>query len=317
MHTVPLDDSHLEEACALFLASFRRQASAVPELDPGLVTPDSLLPKLKGCLARGSGAAAFEHEKLVGFMVGMYLDEFLGPHKGVYCPEWGSAAAGDAFDVHRTLYRAAGRRWVGDGCITHAFNFLDTEKETIDAAFWNGFGAICVDAIRRVKALDASVPPGLEIAPMGEADIPEWLPMVEAQSLHMADSPTFLPHLEPETGEGLRKFLGKPGNRAWIARLGGDPVGYMRVAPVADGAAWVVNGRAKFAVNGAYVDPKMRGRGVAGALLSALMAWGLENGMERCSVDFEASNPEACGLWLRHFKPVCRSVVRRLDERIL
>ena len=79
----------------------------------------------------------------------------------------------------------------------------------------------------------------------------------------------------------------------------------------------MVNGERKFAINGAFVYPGHRGRGMAGALLSAIMDWGVAEGFERCSVDFEATNLEACHFWLKHFRPACRSFVRRLDERII
>jgi hypothetical protein len=47
------------------------------------------------------------------------------------------------------------------------------------------------------------------------------------------------------------------------------------------------------------------------------MDWAVEEGFVRCSVDFEATNLEACQFWLKHFQPACRSMIRRLDERIL
>lgn len=47
------------------------------------------------------------------------------------------------------------------------------------------------------------------------------------------------------------------------------------------------------------------------------MEWALKEGFVRCSVEFEATNVEACRFWLKYFEPVCRSMVWRLDERIL
>lgn len=91
----------------------------------------------------------------------------------------------------------------------------------------------------------------------------------------------------------------------------------MKVAPIEDGAAWVVNGDRKIAVNGAYVKPEHRGKGIAKVLLSTIMDWAAKEGLIRCSVDFEATNLEASRFWLKYFQPVCRSMVRRLDQRIV
>jgi hypothetical protein len=33
-------------------------------------------------------------------------------------------------------------------------------------------------------------------------------------------------------------------------------------------------------------------------------------GMTCCAVDFEAFNPDAAAFWLRHFQPVCLSMMR-------
>jgi hypothetical protein len=33
-------------------------------------------------------------------------------------------------------------------------------------------------------------------------------------------------------------------------------------------------------------------------------------GLTTCAVDFEAFNPEASAFWLRHFTPVCHSLMR-------
>jgi hypothetical protein len=52
------------------------------------------------------------------------------------------------------------------------------------------------------------------------------------------------------------------------------------------------------------------------ALLNELLADAVANGLKRCSVDFETANLEGKHFWLTHFQPVCRSVIRRIDENI-
>jgi GNAT superfamily N-acetyltransferase len=69
------------------------------------------------------------------------------------------------------------------------------------------------------------------------------------------------------------------------------------------------------AITGAYVLPEFRGKGVAEALLDTLLAWAKAQGKTTCSVDFESSNGYAAGFWLRYFKPVCYSLLRRVDPR--
>jgi GNAT superfamily N-acetyltransferase len=55
---------------------------------------------------------------------------------------------------------------------------------------------------------------------------------------------------------------------------------------------------------------------VATALLDRALTWAREAGYVRCAVDFEAMNVVAARFWLRHFRPVCHTLARHLDERI-
>lgn len=318
MRAEPLTLSHLEEASELFAASYRRQREAVPIMDPDHGTAKNARPKLEKLLEKHPGVAVFDNGRMVGYMAGMYIDSFLSQHRGAYSPEWAHGSAEEnAFEIYRLLYREIAGRWVADGCLTHAVNFMDHASEAQNAFSWNGFGGICVDAMRPVEPIPVKLREGLQILPMQEDDIPDWLPMLEAQNLHLAGAPSFVPRPETESLDDLLDMLEQPGAGAWMAWLDDEPVGYMKVAPAANGAAWSVNGERKFAVNGAYIMPQHRGEGLATSILACIMEWAASEGYVRCSVDFEATNPEACHLWLKHFQPVCRSSVRRLDGRIV
>ena len=318
MRVADLKQCHLDEACELFAATYRCQREAVPILDESNGSAERVLPMLEWCVATHPGTAVFENGRMIAYMTGFYIDEFLGVHRGVLCPEWAHASTNEeSFDTHRLMYKALGQKWVEDGCLTHAIYFLNYAREAQDAFVWNGFGSICVDAVRAVEPVDVRAPEGVRITAIREEDIPVWVSLVDGHDRHVAKSPAFKPYLEPESSAGLGDVLRQPGNHAWLAWHGNEAVGYMKVAPVEDGTAWIVNGERKFAVNGAYVKPEYREMGIAKSLLSAIMEWALREGLVRCSVEFEATNVEACRFWLKYFEPVCRSMVRRLDERIL
>ncbi len=275
MLVADLEQCRLEEACELFAATYHCQREAVPILDESNASTERVLPMLKWCLEKHQGTAVFENGKMIAYMTGFYVDEFLGAHKGALA------------------------------------------REAQDAFAWNGFGSICVDAVRAVEPVDVRAPEGVRITAIREEDIPVWLPLIDGHNRHVAKSPAFKPYLEPESPAELGDTLRQPGNLAWMAWHGNEAVAYMEVAPVEDGTAWIVNGDRKFAVNGAYVKPEYRNMGIAKSLLSTVMEWALREGFVRCSVEFEATDVEACGFWLKYFDPVCRSMVRRLDERIL
>jgi GNAT superfamily N-acetyltransferase len=60
----------------------------------------------------------------------------------------------------------------------------------------------------------------------------------------------------------------------------------------------------------------VRNSGIGTALLKHSLDWARSAGYERCAVDFEPENISGARFWLRHFRPVCYSLVRHVDERV-
>ena len=115
MIVTDLKQCHLEEACELFAATYRCQRESVPILDEGNGSAERVLPMLKWCLAKHPGTAVFENGRMIAYMTGFYIDEFLGVHRGVLCPEWAHASTNEeSFDTHRLMYKALGQKWVED-----------------------------------------------------------------------------------------------------------------------------------------------------------------------------------------------------------
>jgi GNAT superfamily N-acetyltransferase len=110
--------------------------------------------------------------------------------------------------------------------------------------------------------------------------------------------------------------LAEPAHTLWLALDEGEAVGYMRSQPAPHDVALVVADPQTLSITGAYTRPAWRGRGIASALLGRIVHWADTHGYTRCAVDFEAQNPLGSRLWLKHFQPVCHSLIRRVDERI-
>ena len=73
----------------------------------------------------------------------------------------------------------------------------------------------------------------------------------------------------------------------------------------------------RFACTGAYTVERYRRSGIGAALLNRLIAEAKSARYERLSVDFESINTLGSRFWLKYFKPVCYSVIRTLDDRVL
>lgn len=325
METVALQSEHLGEAAELFSACYREERRLVPTLPPRHEANPRILELLIELAGRAPGVVALEGDRLRGYLLGMALPSFEGTRPGVYCPIWAHAVAGEGparAAVYQQMYAHLSREWLARGWLAHAITIYAQDSPAVDAWFRSGFGLLTVDAIRGLEPLPIRGWPGpeepdLEIRPAAAADAGRIRPLVQGLIDHLADAPIFYPP-RPAPGEAdLAEWLTQPGQRYWLALRVGVAVGYIRTQPPQPDVAYVVHDPGTISITGAFVRPSDRGQGVATALLAQVLAEARATGYARCSVDFESRNALGSRFWLRHFEPVCYSLLRRVDERIL
>lgn len=319
--TMDLKPEHLNDAASLVASAFRRERQHVPSLPARYEDPASIFSMLERFLGKAPGIAALDGGRLVGFLQGVAIPEFKGTFRGVYCPEWAHAAAGpDRAGIYRLLYRQLAARWVADGCFTQALTLFAHDDEAVRAWFEANFGLLVMDACRPLAPLDegpANAPSGaLEIRQGGARDIPLVVPLGQGLCRHLAASPTFLAGFHLLGPKDWERWLAEPDHFFWLAFLDGRTVAYVKGERSTDSACEIVRDPGTFSLTGAYTLPELRSSGVATRLLSAIVEWAKANGYERCTVDFESANFDGRSFWLRHFTPVCYSLIRRVDERV-
>ncbi len=318
MEIFPLEKKDVLAAADLFIAGFKTLRQAVPALPDRMEDPAEVSRLLERLLARSAGLAAYEGDRLFGYLGWWIVDGFRSTsRKAAYVPEWAHGASEDRKPAtYRSLYRAAAETWAAKGCDTHAITLLTSEKEAIDTWFWNGFGLTVVDAARSTRPIN---PDGLQvISSHPEITLRKALPddasalaeLEREHARHYAQSPVFMVPFTPNDPGAFKKFLAAPENHAWLAFQEAQPVGYVRFEARSEGAAEIVFGPGSIACTAGYVRPACRGRGITPALLEAAIADFSSNGIQSCSVDFESFNPEAAAFWPRYFTSVCFSLVR-------
>jgi GNAT superfamily N-acetyltransferase len=152
----------------------------------------------------------------------------------------------------------------------------------------------------------------MEVRRASETDAPEVVALVEKLRRHALRAPTFW---VAEPGDHV-EWLSQPGNVLWLACGGGDVIGCMGSGPASDEACTIIRDGGTASIVSTYVEEHVRRAGVATALLERALTWAREQGYKRCAVDFDSMNAGGVGFWLRWFRPVCHSLVRRLDDRI-
>lgn len=318
MEIVRLQEKHLEEAADLFAGQYRKQRHLTPDLPSQYEDPRKTLPRMLRAVERGSGVAAFEDGKMIGYLGGALIDSFFGTHRGVYCPEWAHAAVGEMRPrTYEAMYKEAATMWVEEGCYNHAIILLAGDQEACDTWFWLGFGARVIDAVRPVTPIQChGVASGIVIRPAATGDIDAILELSLPHQRYYAQSPTFLPLFELDDRPYFEEWLGTPGNVMWIAIRDGELVAFLWVKHASDNASLIVRDEKTAAIVGAFTKPGLRGNGIAAAMLAAAVEHAASSGYARMSVDFESANILGRRFWLKHFQPVCYSLTRHVDERI-
>jgi hypothetical protein len=213
---IPLEDRHLEDAAALFIARFRALREQVPCLPTRYQEPGTLLPMLNRLANQGPGAVAIQAGRLVGFLAGYALPEFRGK-RSTFSPEWANAAElEDSRRIYDELYAYLSARWVADSSLVHLVSLLPDDRQAIEGWHWQGFGYIAADAMRELTPLP-DLTPDIDIRRGGLEQIEQAIELIEGLRRHVAAAPTFLPLGETEEITVDEAWLADPAHVLWLA----------------------------------------------------------------------------------------------------
>jgi len=312
MQIISFNREHLEQAMQIAKANYEEERLLVPMLPQ----VDSL-PDLTEFADNKLGVVAIDNNKMIGFLCAYYpIDDAWGTTnaKGTFSPIHAHGVIGENRDrVYSQLYQVAADKWVKEGIVSHAIALYAHDKETLGSFFYNGFGLRCIDAIRYIDHI-----PMINNIKCEYCELPkdEWKNLLDLQNIlisHLGNSPTFMPY--PLVSE--EKFLKGIANdvRYFVAREKDKCIAYIKIGE--NGENFVCDDSSMMNICGACCLPEYRGTGIYYNLLAHLVSTLKSEGYTRLGVDFESFNPTARGFWLKYFTEYTKSVVRRIDEKIL
>jgi GNAT superfamily N-acetyltransferase len=311
MIVTDLRSEHLEAAAGLVAARYRTLRSQVASLPASYEDAGTIAGMLRE-LGEPAGVVALQAGRLVGFITGFVLPEFLGK-RSFYSPEWANGAEpANSRRIYEEIYQYAAARWIADGCIVHAVTLMAHDREGIEAWQWLGFGLCSTDGVRDLAPVPAD-PTDLEVRQAGLQEAGEVAAFGRALERHMAAPPVFWLHDPEDYGAWLQQ----PSHAAWLAYEGDEAVGCLRLELGHAGGCDIVQDEATAGITLAYIREDARCRGIGAALLNQALAWARDHGCQRCAADWEPMNPPARRFWSKRFDPVCFSLMRWIDERIV
>ena len=309
---VQLTDRHLEDAAALFVQHYRQARELDPHLAPDHENGSTLLPRLAQMVRSAPGVAALQRGRLAGFLATYLLDDLRG-EQAVYSPEWANAAnMGNARQVYQAMYATLAAQWVRDGYLAHYATVLAHDTLALETLHWLGFGMTGVDAVRDLAPIEAG-DAGVDIREATRDEIQDIVGLNQELVQYSASAPIFLPQPQSDA-HYYQEWLADSAHRLWLAYRDDEAVGYIKLQKWNPEVCVVTQDDRSVSIVGAFIKERFRGAGVGTALLSHVLSWARSMKFERCAVDFEPQNALGAAFWLRHFRPVCYSVVRHVYQ---
>lgn len=314
---IPLEEENLEDAAAMVSRRYKNLCEQEPHLPHRYKEVSNLLPLLRNIMqADCPGVAAIQDGRLVGFLTGWLMPDFRGK-RSVYSPEWANAAdLRNTGNICEEMYRYLAADWVAEKYVAHYISTLANDLEAMRAWHWLGFGMTAIDAVRGLRPIQGGNDQ-VEVRRASPQDLEQFMELNDGLRQHVKGSPDFFIAQELSK-EYLEQWIQDPDRVIWLAYVNEEPVAFIRIGPARDDVCTIICDEKTTSIYGAFTKEAMRGKDIGTALLEQAIESARSRGYERCAVDFEPMNLLGTRFWLRHdFRPVCLSLLRYVDERVL
>ncbi len=311
LEVLELEESHIEDAAALFVENYRFFKRELPLLPARYGDQDVIISMLADLVRDNPSVAAFEDRRLVGYLSGFVLEDFQGL-RTVYSPEWtGAALLGESARIYQDMYSRLAPDWIAGGCCQHLVSLLNHDRDGIQGWVRMGFGMLAFDGLLQPGVL-SGVNERVEVRQAGKKDAGQLKVFFDGLQSHMAGAPTYWLHQFPPPQD----WLSEQGREMFLAYLDGQPAGCMGLNPGHPDGCDILKDSGTATIEIVYIRPEFRRSGVGQALLDFFQNYARAQGFQRVAVEYESANVTAARFWERWFDPVCCSLLRRIDDRI-
>lgn len=307
--------SHIPAAHSLALSCYQEERRHVPNLPPS-----QALPSLPDLSQTGMGVAAFEGERLVGFLCGTApFENAFGSTDctGVFSPMGAHGAIPEGRErIYGAMYQRAAEKWVRAGAVSHGICLYAHDEAANRQFFRYGFGMRCVDSVRPVEPVDCPPVEGYRFFELPPGECARVYPLEVLLNRHCQTSPFFMNRQLPDC-ETFCETCAREQDRCFAAqRLGEDKLcAYLKLSR--DGETFISGAPGYRHITGAFCLEEHRGKGVYQNLLNYVIGVLKTEDFQYLGVDFESINPAGHAFWSKYFSEYTHGVVRRIDERIL
>lgn len=313
MEIIKLEKEHLIEASRLALENYQEECakvSALPKIEQ--------IPDLKWLTENAYGVAAFESDKMLGFIgcCNPWNNAFDSKVRGTFTPVHAHGCIRENREkIYQLMYQKMADMLVKDGVLYHGIALYENDRDAIKSYFHNGFGHRCADAIRRMGAISGVKPVnGIEYEEIAACEAKYIRGLRRELTNHMGESCCFM-YMTSDEFEDWVKGREINGSRIFVAKKEEKPIAFLEISDV--GESFIAGLPKMKNICGAFCLPEYRGQMVVQNLLNYVIEILQQEDYEYLGVDYESFNPTAYHFWPKYFEPYTCSVTRRIDEGIL
>ena len=313
MKVIDFTREHVGEAAALAIADYEEERRHVLALPPINSVPD-----LSGFADNGLGVAAFDGNKMVGFLC--CYKPFSNAYDisgvcGVFSPMGGNAAVSEnRAKIYAAMYQAAGEKWIRAGAASHAVTLYAHDKEAQEQFFRYGFGLRCLDAIRPMELIERFPCEEYDFMELSQEEYMLVYPLHTLLNVYQRASPYFM-NRKSDTPESFEKSHIRRNSRFFAAKHKGELCAYLKIS--GNGETFITESDKYRHIAGAFCLHQHRGKGVYQNLINTAITTLKSEGFIHLGVDYESFNPSGSGFWAKCFSEYTHGVVRRIDENML
>lgn len=311
---VPFKQDYLKAAVALFTQIYRDEKDRSPLLPSRVINEPEWIPEMLKPLASNPGVAVLQDNRLIGYMITGFLFPFKGQNAvqvPVFCH---GSVAQDKRKLYQRMYMELAGEWARKGRHLHIIGHFAHDAILQEILYQLGFGAFLAERLRDLSAVNENN--AIEI--IEEKD---YRKLVECQIEHMQyypNSPIFISKIDEinNAGPDLESHL-KNGDGFLVYYEGNNPCAYFIVGEsTVRGEGFLLQKTSTAQLKSAYIQPRLRGKGIGKALLQKAIEWSRQHGYQRLFVEHETANYFGGNFWKKYFSPYLYFSLRYIDNTI-
>lgn len=263
------------------------------------------------------GVVAYQKDRLIGYIGGIIVPHFKGTNTGIYTPEWGHCIDSNVpSSIYFSMLERMDEEWRTIPYYRHAISFLMNEQESIKRFFWAGYGMSMIDGLAEANG-NLTTSGKFSFRPANVYDWDALTELILSYGDAVRQYPTYVNVDVERMIEELESDLVDPSTQLWVAEQNKRIYGLIKTMEDCKESCTIVRDRKTLGIGLLVIIPSMRQKGIGTDLLKHVIRWAKEHRFERVTYALDTANIPGRTLFLKYFQPVCYTVIRYFDDRVI